>query len=605
MTNLGLAKLLRNIAAVYQIFDVNRFRIIAYERAADSIEHLTSEVKDVWDDGKLNGIPGIGPTIAQHLDELFKTGKVKHFDQILKKVPESVFPLLSIPGIGPKKAYKLVHTLKLANARTIFDDLKKAVRKHQISPIEGFGDISEKAILDALLLFQKRKFQQKRIPLSEADILASAIVEYLKNNSYVSQCDVLGSLRRKVATVGDIDIAVATDHPSGVIAYFCDYPHEKIIEKGPTGASLLLTNGRQVDIRVQDKRSYGAMLQYFTGSKNHNIHLREFALKKGLSLSEYGIKPVGTIQTSKVKSQYYNRKHNLFEFPKEDALYQFLGIPWIPPELREDKGEIDAAISHSLPHLIETSDMKGDLHIHTDFDIESSHDIGQSDITQYLDRAYNLGYDYIGIADHNPSQSHHTQIQIVSIMKRRKEYYEQKYYSWQKNKNKRVHMVLMIEVDILSDGTLALPEKAFEYVDAIIVSVHSSFQMDRTDMTRRIISACNAHPKVKIFGHPTGRILEKREGYEIDWDQVFSICREKHIALEINAYPYRLDLPDALVYDAVREHIPLVINTDSHQVNEMDMIAYGVSVARRGWCEKDDIVNTMSYDTIIRWIKMK
>lgn len=602
MTNLEIAELFRRMAAAYLILNENRFKIIAYERAADSIEHATSEIKDLWDDNKLNEIPGIGPSISQHLNELFSTGHIKYFETVMKKVPQSLFPLLLIPGIGPKKAYKLVKTLHLVDPKTVVRDLTLAAREHKIAPIEGFGEKSEQDILEAIVTFQKGKIKENRMELPYADSIAQDIMNYLKKSSAVLKADALGSLRRQVATIGDIDISVATKKPDEVIKYFLTYPHEKIIEQGPTGASLRLHNGRQIDLRVQDPRTYGSMLQYFTGSKNHNIHLRTWALEQGLSLSEYGIKE---LKTGKTK-----------EFSREEDFYKALKLPPIPPEIREDKGELEAALrsaagkSNGLPKLVELSDIKGDLHIHTNYNLEPSHDLGAQPLSDNLDKAMELGYEYIGLSDHNPSITNHSEKEIIDIMKRRKEDYEHLYSSWIKSVHKLNHktskpteIFIMCEADILTDGSLSLPEKALDYVDAIIASIHSSFNQDRELMTKRVLRALESHPKVRIFGHPTGRLLTKREGYELDWEKIFEVCRKRDIALEINAYPSRLDLPDSVVYDAVRQGgLKFAVNTDSHDVDHMDLMKFGVSVARRGWATRHDIVNTMEYNNFKNWL---
>ncbi len=582
ITNIELAHLLRKVAAAYQILNENRFKIIAYERAADSIEHLTSDAKDVWDDGKLGEIPGIGDGISHYLDELFRSGSVKHFDDVMKRVPEAVFPLLLVPGLGPKKAYTLVRELKLDHANTVIADVEKAAKVGKIAPIEGFGEKSEEVILSSIELFKKGAIKEHRMELPTADGIAQDVISYLKKLKDIEEINVLGSLRRQVSTIGDIDIAVATKKPDVVIDYFMKYPHEKIIDEGAQGATLLLHNGRQVDLRVQDPSKYGAMLQYFTGSKNHNIALRELALSKGLSLNEYGIKNVRTQTTTSYSS--------------EEEFYKAIGLSWIAPELREDKGEIEAALHGRLPKLIELGNIKGDLHIHTNYDLETSHDLGVDPLTSYITRAAALGYQYIGISDHNPSVTKHTERQIIGIMKGRKEYYERQ------AQGKNVHVFVMCEVDIQPDGALALPTEAFAYVDAVVVSIHSSFTQPKAVTTKRVIAALTAHPKVRIFGHPTGRLLTKREGVEINWGEVFEVCKKRDIALEINALPQRLDLPDTIVYDARKYGIKFCINTDSHAVSHMDMMRYGVSVARRGWCEKRDIVNTTEYNECKHWL---
>lgn len=614
MTNLELAQLLRKMAAAYQMLDGNRFKIIAYDRAADSIEHLTSEVKDLWNDGKLGDIPGVGKGITYYLDELFRTGRVKHFDEIMEQVPEAVFPLLSVPGIGPKKAYRLVREFGLKHAKTAVTDLERIARDGKIAGLEGFGDKSEEVILSSIALYKKGAIKENRMELPLADAIAQDVIVHLKKLKEIETIDVLGSLRRQVATIGDIDIAASTTSPETVIAHFLTYPHEKIIDEGPQGATLLLHNGRQVDLRVQDPGKYGAMLQYFTGSKNHNIALRSYALERGLSLSEYGIKIVGKAQNSKLKAQKYSAKLKMYEFDTEEGFYNAIGLPWIAPELREDKGEIEAALRSSqgkpngLPALVELGDIRGDLHIHTNYDLSSSHDLGADPLTVYLNRALDLGYEYIGISDHNPSTTKHSAREIGEIMKRRKEYYEHQYSSWVQHVSKKHHadriprLFIMCEVDIQPDGMLALPSEAFDHVDAVVVSIHSSFTQGRELTTKRVVAALTSHPKVRIFGHPTGRLLTKREGVELDWNEIFAVCQELAIALEINAYPQRLDLPDTIVYDARKAGIRFCIDTDSHAAAQMDMMRYGVSVARRGWCQKDDIVNVMGYTDFKSWL---
>lgn len=589
MTNLELATVFRNIAAVYQITGENRFRIIAYERAADSIEHLTMEAKDYWDEGKVNEIPGIGSTIASHLDDLFKNGHSSYIDKTLAQVPKSIFPLLLVPGIGPKRAYKLVTELQLTNEHTVVKDLLAKATLGKIAPMEGFGEKSEEEIIKNINTYLKGGIKENRINIRDADEIATAIKSFLLTNKHIKQVDVLGSLRRRVATIGDIDMAIITDNPKVAIDHFCAYRHEKVIEKGPTGASLLLTNGRQVDLRVQKKDSYGAMLQYFTGSKNHNIKLRTFALSKHCSLSEYGIKEGKGKQVKK--------------FVTEEAFYGHLGLQYVPPELREDRGEVEKALQHRLPKLVTIEEIQGDLHIHTNFDLEPSHDLGANSLVEILDKALQRGYEYVGISDHNPSVGNHSEKEVISIMKRRKEYYEQQYSSWDKKNKNSVHLITMLEIDINPNGDLAIPNGAFEYIDAAIVSIHSSFQLTRDEMTKRLIKAISSNDKVKVIGHPTGRLLGKREGFEIDWKTVFPILKEKQIALEINAHPYRLDLPDTLVYEAIKQGIPLVINSDAHELSEMDNMQYGVSVARRGWAQKSDIRNTLSYNDIITWLR--
>ncbi len=591
------------MAAVYTLKDGNRFRVMAYEKAAETIDKSVIDVKDLWQSGKLASLPGLGTALVSHLDELFKTGKVRHFEAVFKKVPAAMFPLLDVPGFGPKKAYKLVITLKLNNAQTVADDLLKAARGGEIATIETFGSKSEQDIIDSLERFKKGQVKSNRMSLPVAYSQAMEVIEYLKKDQAVIEALPLGSLRRFVSTIGDIDIAVSTDKPEEVIGWFLKYPKKaSVAEKGASGATILLENGHQVDLRVQSPDKFGAMLQYFTGSKNHNIHLRELALKQDLSLSEHGIKPIKKLQITNDKLQMkFNNKLNLYQFPNEKDLYTALGMKWIPPELRENTGEIEAALQGNLPKLVELSDVKGDFHIHSNYDLEPSHDLGRSSLEEILKIASYFNYEYIGISDHNPSQSKHTADQITDILKKRQQYFEQIMSS---TKSVRVKLFIMLEVDILPDGQLPIPEKAFNYLDAVIVSIHSSFQMPKKEMTDRIIFGLS-HPKAKIFGHPTGRLIGKREGYEIDWQRLFDFCKEKDKAIEINSYPDRLDLPDIIVREAIKNRIKLVIDTDSHEAQQLGNMKFGVSVARRGWAEKDDIINAMPYNKVREWLLKK
>ena len=607
MNNQEIAILLRKISAAYQIKGKNQFRIIAYDRAADSVESLTFEVKDFWRDGKLKEIPGVGASLASHLDELFQTGQVKHFQKVMKQLPKAMFPLLSIVGFGARKAYKLANALRLKNAKTAVDDLQKAAQQGKIALLEGFGEKSQQAIIEAIDSFKKSQTKKQRMTLSYADVIAQEIIVYLKKNPKIIKVDVLGSLRRMTATIGDIDIAVATHEPQEVINWFLSFSKiKKVIEKGKAGASIILENGKQVDLRVQKPESYGAMLQYFTGSKLHNIKLREFALKKGLSLSEYGIKTVRKIKNAKLKMQNYNAKLKIFEFREEKKFYQALELGWIPAELRENRGEIEAAQKGELPKLVKLKDIKGDFHCHSNFNLEPSQDLGVDSFEKMIVKAIELKYEYITFTEHNPSLSNYKEKQIISIMKRRKAKIEEILESkklFQFLKKSSIKVLNGLEINILSDGRLALPEKAFNYIDFAIIAIHSGFKQSRKKMTKRVLSAFS-HPKARILAHPTGRLLNKREGYGLDWEIVFDFCKNNKKALEINCYPLRLDLPDILVQKAIKRGVKIALGSDAHSVKEMEMISYGVSTARRGWSEKSDILNTMSYNKVKKWLEI-
>lgn len=578
LNNLEIAELLRDVAAAYQLKNqnANRFKIIAYERAADAVEHATSELKDVWDNGKLDEIPGVGPSIAAHLSEIFETGKSKHFDELMKDLPKSMFEFMKVPGIGPKTAYKLAHDLGLKSMA----DLEDAAKKGEIAKLEGFGEQSQKDIL--LSINQTRK-RIKRHLMPYAAEIGGRVLSYLKANKIIVKADTLGSLRRKVSTIGDIDLAVASDKPAEALDYFTKFPDtQRVLEKGTRTAAIILPGNVQVDLMVETPDAYGSLLQHFTGSKHHNIKLRELALKKGYSLSDYGVKKVG------------DKTEKLTKFDSEEKLYNFFGLKFIEPELREDFGEIEAAMTNKLPKLVETKDVNSDLQIHSDFDIQTSHDVGDSSMEVIAKKADALGYEYIALTDHNPSQRGHVEKDFVELIKKRREKIDQLNYSLKKMGLKRLQKVFnSLEIDILPSGELPVPQNAMELLDFALVSIHSSFKGESQQNTKRVLNALS-NPKVKIFAHPTGRKLNEREGVDLDWAKIFEFCIKNNKWPEINCDPMRLDLPDILVREGIKQGVKFTLGTDSHHVDMMNNIPYGISVARRGWCTKDDIINCLS-----------
>lgn len=594
MTNSEIAKILRNVAASYAIKNENkyRFQIIAYQRAADAIENSSSEVKDLFSENKLEFLPGVGHSIRSYLEELLKSGKVVHFEWVMHGIPKSVFPLLEVPTFGPKKAYRLVKEFSLSKPEAVIDDIEKVAKQNKIAKLEGFGEKSQKDLLRAISEYRLGKGKTKRMVLPYAFEIAEKVVSYLKTSDAVIEAVPLGSLRRMMPTVGDIDIAVATNDSQKVIDHFISYPYkERIIEKGKTTASILVSGGKQIDLMTQGPEGFGSLLQHFTGSKNHNIHLREYALSKGLSLSEYGIKRKSSREAGS------DLPGKMDKFGNEKEFYKKLGMSWIPPELREDKGEIEFAIVHKLPRLVEAKDIKGDLHIHSNFPIDSSHDLGKNSIGEMVKYAQNLKYEYVGFSEHNPSFSKHNSSEVYSLIARRNEAIEHL-----KLNIKDIRILKLLEIDILVNGSIAIDNKSIELLDGAIVSIHSSFGMNKEEMTKRVIQGLS-YPKAKIFAHPTGRILNQRPGYELDFEKIFNFCKKYEKALEINSCPTRLDLPDPIIKQAIENGVKLIINTDSHAVWQMDLMKYGVAMARRGWAQKDDILNTLGYNEFVEWLK--
>ncbi len=596
-TNTEISELLRDVAAAYQLSDEKkyRFQIIAYQRAADAIEHATSELFDLWENDELTDIPGVGKSISEHLSELFQKGSSSHFESLLEKIPKAVFVLMKVPGIGPKKAFRLATEFNLSEKKAL-DETEAAGKAGKIAELSGFGVESEKAILQGIAEYRIKP--PERMLISTATEVSNEILEWMKGSPDIISIDPLGSLRRKTATVGDLDFSVATDNPEAVFDRFVQFPQvARVIERGDHGTSVLLHGNIHVDLMVQPKEAYGSLLQHFTGSKHHNVALREYALKKGLSLSEYGIK---SLNGETVTGGIYNSEMNLYQFSDEEAFYNALGLSFVPPELREDTGEIDAGINSfqkradGLPKLVELPDIKGDLQMHTNFDIETSHDVGASSMKELVEAAVDRGYEYIAFTDHNPSQKGHGHVAINAILSKRKEEIDELNDSLVKTVKGRVFKVFnSLEIDILPGGSLPVNDAGLYLLDFALVSIHSSFKLERAEMTKRVISALS-HPKVKIFAHPTGRLLNERESVSLDWDQIFDFCVKNNKVIEINADPHRLDLPDMLVREGKKHGVKFSLGTDAHHSSGLANMPYGVFVARRGWLTASDIINTRS-----------
>ena len=578
LSNTAIARLLREIAAAYEVKNENRFKIRAYDAAADSIEHATSEVKDLWEEGRLGDLPGVGKSISSHLDEYFRTGKVKHFEEVKKGFPSGMFTIFGLEGVGPKRAYRLAKELKV---KTI-EDLHQAVREKKIEKIEGFGRRSQELILKAI---EGREQHKERILLPVAFSIAERLIEQILRLPGVVRADPLGSLRRMVSTVGDIDIGIATTEPQKVVKEFTSLPDvARVVGAGGAKATVVLKTGRQVDIRVHNPKSYGALLQYFTGSKSHNIHIRKIANDQGLSLSEYGVKKY---QGGKITGEYLPTE-------TEEEFYRLLKLPWIPPELREDTGEIEAAQKGQLPKLVEVADVLGEIHVHT------THSDGEETTASMVEEAIRLGRKYIGISDHSPSVLTRGLSQAKEEILKRKREIERLREKYQG----KIGLFFGAEVNIDAQAKMALPDEMLALYEYTIGSIHTSFDQPKEITTKRLIAALE-NPYVNALGHPTGRLLGEREAYEVDWEAVFAATKKHQKILEINSYPSRLDLPDDLVRSARQRGIKFLISTDAHRHEHYRNLRFGVAVARRGWCEAGDIVNTSEANSFVKLFKMR
>ncbi|MHA1812366.1 MAG: DNA polymerase/3'-5' exonuclease PolX, partial [Candidatus Thorarchaeota archaeon] len=547
MKNREIARLLHEISVLLEVEGKNKFKPRAFARAARSVEALGEDIEAVAARDALTEIPGVGKSIAEQIQEYLATGKMSTLEELRQRIPVKVEELEAIPGVGPKTIKLLYESLKI----TDLESLERAINEGHLKGLRGIGPKTITQIAEGIALVRGG---MSRTLLSEALPIADAIVEHLKSSAPVTRIDVAGSLRRRKESVGDIDILVLSERPTDVTDAFVSYPDvSDVLLRGDTKTSIRLTNGFQVDLRLLPIESYGAGLQYFTGSKDHNVHLRSIAQRAGMKLNEYGL----------------FKGEELVAGAEESEIYQSLGLQFIPPELREDQGEIEAARVGQLPSLVELGDIRGDLHMHTD------HSDGVNTLEEMVEAAEALGYEYICIADHTKSLTVAKGMNEEQILRRIDEIDDL-------NSSGRwhVHVLKGAEVDILPDGTLDLEDDVLSQLDVVTVSVHSKMQMDRATMTERIIRAIE-HKHVHILGHPTGRKLFKRPAYEVDIEAIFEAARGSGVAMELNAYPERLDLGAGHLRLAKRMGIQIAINTDAHRTSELHNMRFGVFQARR------------------------
>jgi len=577
-SNKEIVRILKEVLSAMEVKGFNIFETRAYQNAVSAIDNLTTTVYDLWEEKRLREIPGVGATLESHLDELFKTGKVEKFYSVKKGLPEGMFGLIGVRGIGAKKALKLAMAFKLTDRSNAMEKVKQAAENGQIRNLESFGEKSEKDILNAITEAKLTKNAKKRLLLYQAEEISERLISYIKKLDVVLQAESLGSLRRRNATVGDIDIAISTNNSEKVIEHFMKYTEiDEVLSKGDKKVSVVLKNDIQVDLRTSDPGAFGSMMQYFTGSKQHNIILRTYSLEKGKSLSEYGI-------------TYRNKLH---KFSTEEDFYKFLNMQYIPPELRHGKNEVELALKNKTPELVNINDIKGDFHTHTtDSD-------GVDTLEEMVKTAHSLGYKYYGISDHAPSVQSRGYKAVEKIIFEKKEKIKKL-----NEKYKDMKLFFGYEVNILADTTLALPDGLLKELDYVVASIHTSFDQDREIITKRIINSIE-NPYVTIIGHPTGRLINEREASDTDWTKVFRAAQSNDKIFEINSQLNRLDLTDDLVKEALEYGIKLIVNTDAHATDQLYYLKYGIDVARRGGCTKADIINSLDLEDFVRIIKSK
>lgn len=573
MNNNEIAKKLTEVARLLEITNQEKykFQIIAYENATHSISHATKELEKIYrEEGKkgLDKIPGIGPAIAGHIIELIENGKIKKYEKLKQKTPVGVLEFMDVPGIGPKTAQRIQKEL---GSKTL-TQLKKDITGEKVQKI--FGQKERENIVRGIGIHGR---QEKRMLLSKAEAIFNDIKKDLEKCPGIKKIDPGGSLRRRQETVGDIDISTAAQNPQEVVDCFSKISSvRRVLAKGENRIRVIHENGQEVDLMVLSPNQYGSLLQQGTGDKNHSVHLRKIALEMGYSLSEYGIK--------------MTKGGTLRKFANEEDFYKFLKMDCPPPELRTDQGEIELAQKYQLPKLVELKEVKGDFHIHT------TYSDGEETIEEMTKAARDMGYEFIGISDHTAGLGVTKGLDEEKFKKQWRE------IDMLQKKYKNIKILKGAEINLKADGSLDIDEKILKNLDFGIASIHASFFQTKAMATKRILGAME-NPKVNIIGHPTGRMFGMREEIEIDWEPVFKKASQTKTALEINASPSRLDLKDVRVREAKKIGIKFAINTDAHQTRQLDLVRYGIDVARRGWATKEDILNTWPIEKILNWFK--
>ena len=571
MTNQEIAQVLVHISEILDIQGENPFKIRAYIKASQTIENLTYQLSSLEDKDKIMELPGIGEGIAKKIKELLETGKLKYHEDLKKSEYAPLIEFLKIPGMGPKHAKLVSDKLGI---KTV-EELRKAAEEGKLRELYGLGEKVEQNILQGIQQVQKFK---ERYSLAFIYPRAQNIVEELKKVKEVKQITLGGSLRRMKETIGDVDILVASEKPKPVMGAFINLPQTaKVLSEGSTKASIMTKDGFQVDIRVVKPISFGAAQHYFTGSKAHNIRIRSLGVDRGLKINEYGV--------FKGKKSIAGRT--------EEEVFKSVGLPYIPPELREDQGEIEAAQNNQLPYLVELKDLKGDLHVHSDWTD------GNNSIEEMAKAAQKKDYQYVAICDHSPTIGITNGLTSERLSQQMEQIDQINKKIAQKKGGKNFRILKGIEVDIRSNGQLDFEDDVLKELDVVVGAVHTKFTQSKDEMTKRIVKTIE-NPNVDIIAHPTGRLIGKREPYQVDMDKIMDACKANGKVLELNAYPERLDLSDMNCRKAKEKGVKIAISTDAHSNAHLEWMSFGVATARRGWMEFEDVVNTLPLTRLLR-----
>ncbi|MDI6699112.1 MAG: DNA polymerase/3'-5' exonuclease PolX [Candidatus Saccharicenans sp.] len=566
--NKEIASLFYRIADALEIKGETGFKVVAYQRAARILEDLTQDVAELVASGKLADIPGIGKGMAEKIEEYLKTGRIKRYEEVMRDVPESLLQLLEIPGLGGRTIHLMNKELKVKN----LDDLKRVIKDGSLEKLYGMGKKKVENIKKGIELTEQA---HERMSICDALIIAEEVMDYLKEAPGINHISPAGSLRRMKETVGDIDILATGKDGPAIIKHFVKHPRTiNILAEGDTKGSILIETEmgeRQVDLRIVEEDAYGAALQYFTGSKAHNIKLRGLAKDRGLKISEYGV--------FKGEKKIAGRT--------EEEVYKVFGLPVIPPEMREDRGEIELALEGKLPEIIELKDIRGDLHVHSNWSD------GVLTLEEIVEHGKKMGYSYIAVCDHSQSAKYAHGLTPERLAEQIKE------IDKINARLKGFRLLKGTEADILADGSIDFPESLLRKLDLVVASIHSGF---KKNVTERIISAIK-NPLVQVIGHPTGRLISGREGYEVDIDKVIAAAAQYGKFLELNAYYDRLDLDEHNLKKAREKGVPIAIGTDTHYAHGFAMMRFGLGIARRAWLTRKDVINTLTVDRLLKIIR--
>jgi DNA polymerase (family X) len=572
MVNQEIAEIFDHMSRVLSFKGRDRFRALAYERAAGSLRGLDQDVTGLAREKKLEEIPGVGHDLSEMIEEYIDTGHIRRCEREMRDVPDTLIEMMDIPGLGPKTLALLHEKFRIKNA----DDLRRLIEKGSLDKLRGFGEKKIENLRRGIELHQSSK-QRRRLGMVLP--LAEKLLDETRRMKLVDRADLAGSIRRCQETIGDIDLLISSRNGEEALREFVKLPLiKRTTALGPTRASVIIEGNLQVDVRAVPEESYGAALQYFTGSKQHSVHLRTIAQKRGLKINEYGV---------------FRGEKRIGGEDEEDT-YSALGMKMPPPELREDRGEIEAALEGDFPKLIEEGDLRGDLHAHTTWSD------GRSSLKEMVEAAAELGLEYIAITDHSPS----SRIANGLDMDRLERKIEEVEALRKKRGRRRPRILIGAEVDILSDGRLDYPDEVLARLDVVVASIHGAFRQSKDRMTGRLLDAI-ANPYTHIIGHPTTRLLGGREPVEFDFERVIEAAAEAGVALEVNGSPSRLDLNDVMARAAYEAGALLAIDSDAHSAAQLEQTRYGVLQARRGWIEARSVVNTWPWPKFSRWLRRR